>query len=182
MKIEYSEFPEVIKISPKIFFDNRGYFFESYNFHELEKLKSINSNFVIDGESKSKKGVIRGIHYQSNPFAQNKLVRVIHGEVLDIVVDLRKNSNNFGRYFATKLSDNNKCQLFIPKGFGHGFLTLTDEAVMSYKVDNIYSPDHYHTILWNDKDLNIDWPIDKKKVILSDNDSNGVDFKDAVYF
>ena len=182
MKIEYAEFPEVLKISPKIFFDNRGYFFESYNFEELEKLKLINSNFIIDGESKSEKGVIRGIHYQSNPFAQNKLVRVIHGEVLDIVVDLRKNSKNFGRYFATKLSDSNKCQLFIPKGFGHGFLTLTDQAVMAYKVDNVYSPDHYHTILWDDKDLNISWPIEKKKVILSDNDSNGVDFKDAVYF
>jgi dTDP-4-dehydrorhamnose 3,5-epimerase len=162
--------PGLVIIEPKVFGDDRGYFFESFNQNEFEaQVGPI--KFVQDNESKSTYGVLRGLHFQKPPFAQSKLIRCIEGEVLDIAVDVRKNSPTFGQHFSVKLTGDNKKQLFIPKGFAHGFLVISEAASIAYKVDNIYAPDHDSGIIWNDSELGIDWGIKPQDVLLSHKDS-----------
>lgn len=161
--------PEVIIIEPKIFEDQRGYFFESYNQKTYEtNIGKI--NFVQDNESKSVFGTLRGLHYQMPPFAQSKLVRVIQGRMLDVAVDIRKGSPSFGKHVSIELSDENKRQVFIPKGFAHGFVVLSKEAIFAYKVDNFYFREHERGIIYNDQDLNIEWLVDESQILLSDKD------------
>jgi len=170
-------------IEPIIYSDNRGYFFESYSerkFNQLYKKRQI--KFIQDNESLSKQGVLRGLHYQVEPYSQSKLVRVIDGEILDIVVDIRTQSPTFGNYFSYKLSSRNKKQLFIPEGFAHGFLTLSKIAIVNYKVDKPYSPKHEETIIWNDPYLNIEWGVSIDDIQISPKDSRGILFKDAKHF
>ena len=177
MNFTNTEIPEVIIIEPKVFGDSRGYFLESYNQKEFESNIG-NVNFIQDNESKSVKGVLRGLHFQSPPFAQAKLVRCIKGEVLDVAVDIREGSPTYGRHLAVVLSSDNKRQLFVPRGFAHGFVVLSDEAIFSYKVDNYYSPNHDSGIKWDDSDLNINWNIDVSDVNLSEKDKDLIAFKD----
>jgi len=148
---------DLLIFSPETFEDQRGYFFESFNQNRFENLSKQKFVFVQDNESKSIKGTLRGFHYQLRPFTQSKLVRVIDGEVLDVVVDVRRTSKNFGKHWSFKISSENKKQLFIPQGYAHAFLTLSDTAIFSYKVDNYFSPEHDRTIIWNEKFLKIDW-------------------------
>ena len=167
-------------IEPKVFNDDRGYFFESWNSKSFtEHIGAI--NFVQDNESKSSYGVLRGLHYQKGDAAQAKLVRVIKGSVLDVAVDLRRSSPTFGKYVAVELSETNKRQFFIPRGFAHGFLVLSPEAVFCYKVDNVYAPDQEATLMWNDQSVSIDWPI-KEDLIFSAKDLKGTSLKDAEVF
>ncbi len=156
-------------IEPKVFGDSRGYFFESFNQKQFEENIGV-VNFVQDNESRSSYGVLRGLHFQKPPFNQAKLVRCIEGEVLDVAVDLRKDSPTYGKYISVILSDENKRQFFVPRGFAHGFVVLSKSAIFSYKVDNWYAPDHDSGIAWNDPNLNIDWHIDHKDVLLSEKD------------
>tara|TARA_X000000368_G_C22757830_1_gene591322 strand:- start:10 stop:531 length:522 start_codon:yes stop_codon:yes gene_type:complete len=167
MIIEKTNIDDVKLIKPKIYNDSRGYFFESFN---QELSKSLNCEFVQSNESLSTYGVIRGIHFQKKPFEQSKLVRVIKGEIQDIAIDLRPNSKTYKKYVSVKLNDINKKQLFIPKGFGHAFLTLSKEAIVSYMVDSIYNQDYDSGIRYNDKNICINWDIDEKKIVLSDKD------------
>lgn len=164
-----TKIPEVVVIEPKIFGDQRGYFFESFNQKEFKENIG-NVNFVQDNESKSTYGVLRGLHFQKPPFAQAKLVRCIQGKVLDVVVDVRKDSPTYSKHITLELSEENKKQLFIPRGFAHGFITLSKEAVFAYKVDNWYAPEYDSGIIWNDTTLNIDWRIDTEDIILSSKD------------
>ena len=167
-------------IEPKVFNDDRGYFFESWNSKSFtEHIGAI--DFVQDNESKSSYGVLRGLHYQKGDAAQAKLVRVIKGSVLDVAVDLRRSSPTFGKYVTVELSETNKRQLFIPRGFAHGFLVLSPEAVFCYKVDNVYAPDQEATLMWNDESVSIDWPI-KEDLIFSAKDLKGKSLKDAEVF
>lgn len=168
-------------IEPKVFNDARGYFMESYKQADFEKNVG-QVNFIQDNESKSGRGVLRGLHYQTGKHSQAKLVRVIKGAVLDVAVDLRKSSPTFGKYVAVELTEDNKKQLFIPRGFAHGFLVLSKEAIFSYKVDNLYSPQHEASIVWNDLTIGIDWKFNEKELILSDKDKAGKDFQDAILF
>jgi len=161
----------LILLKPTVFKDERGYFMESYNLKNTNKLLG-NIHFVQENESRSSKGVLRGLHFQKPPFAQAKLVRCLEGEILDVALDLRKQSRTYGLFETTFLSDRNKNILFIPKGFAHGFVVLSDSAIVSYKVDNYYDPNYESGILWNDKDLNIDWKIKANEVILSEKDKN----------
>lgn len=168
-------------IEPKVFKDERGYFMESYK-KELFEEKIGKVDFIQDNESKSTKGVLRGLHYQTGDFSQAKLVRALRGRVLDVVVDLRKSSPTFGEYVAVELTEDNKKQLFVPRCFAHGFLVLSDEAVFSYKVDNIYSPSHEASLLWSDPTVNIDWKIAEKDLILSPKDKEGKLLSEAILF
>lgn len=161
--------PDVIIIEPKVFKDERGYFFESFNQAEFDQnIKEV--TFVQDNESKSTKGILRGLHFQTPPYAQAKLVRCIQGKVLDVAVDVRKNSPTYGKHVAIELSEENKKQLFIPRGFAHGFVVLSETATFAYKVDNIYAPQCDSGIIWNDETLNINWQINEEEVILSSKD------------
>ena len=171
MKIKKTFIKDLLIIEPTVFKDDRGYFFESYN---KEKLTDLNVNFVQDNESLSQKNVLRGLHFQKPPYAQDKLVRVTKGAVLDVAIDLRKSSATYGKHFAIKLSAKNKKQLFIPKGFAHGFLTLKKNTIFNYKCSNLYHAESEVTINCFDKDLNIDWKI--KNVILSNKDKNAINF------
>lgn len=175
---------DLILIEPTVHFDDRGYFFESFRLDLLEDVINKKINFVQDNESRSNKGVLRGLHFQLPPFDQSKLVRVLQGKVLDVVVDIRKASRTFGKYIAVELSDKNKFQLFIPSGFAHGYLVLSDTAVFSYKVDNYYSPEHERGIAFDDSDLAINWQISKEKLLLSDKDKKYGSFKelDNIFF
>ena len=161
------EIPDVILIEPKIFKDERGFFMETYKKDEFEKV-GITGEFVQDNHSKSKRGVLRGLHFQKEPYAQAKIVRCVRGEIYDVAVDLRKNSPTFGKYAGVILSEDNKYQLYIPGGCAHGFLVLSDVAEVIYKVDNVYAPDHEGGLIWNDPDVNIPWPSDNP--ILSQKD------------
>ena len=181
MNISKVKNSDLLIFSPETFEDQRGYFFESFNQNRFENLSKQKFVFVQDNESKSKKGTLRGFHYQLGPFTQSKLVRVIDGEVLDVVVDVRKTSKNFGKHWSFKISSENKKQLFIPKGYAHAFLTLSDTAIFSYKVDNYFSPDHDRTIIWNDDIIQVDWGFNEQNIIISDKDKNGIKFSDAVY-
>jgi dTDP-4-dehydrorhamnose 3,5-epimerase len=162
--------PEIILIKPKVHNDGRGYFMESFRQDLLDEFIGYRVNFVQDNESKSSKGVLRGLHYQVPPSAQAKLVRVIEGRVLDIAVDIRRSSRTFGRYISVELSSKNQHQLFIPKGFAHGFVVLSDSAIFSYKVDNFYSPDHDRGIAFDDDNISIDWMLKKRDLQLSSKD------------
>ena len=171
MKFIKTEIPEVVIIKPDVFGDSRGYFFESFNQKEFEENIG-NIAFVQDNESKSTRGVLRGLHFQKPPFAQSKLVRCIDGILLDIVVDIRKGSPTYGKHIAVELSGENKLQLFVPKGFAHGFVVLSETAIVAYKVDNWYAPESDAGIMWNDSTLNIDWKIPPAEVKLSQKDQN----------
>ena len=161
----------LVVLKPTVFKDNRGYFMESYNQKNINKLLG-NVNFVQDNESESSRGILRGLHFQKPPYTQAKLVRCLKGSVLDVVLDLRKNSKTYGIYETILLTKENKKQLFIPKGFAHGFVVLSKSAIFSYKVDNYYNPDSESGVLWCDLDLNIDWKINKEEIIVSEKDEN----------
>ncbi|WNL34794.1 dTDP-4-dehydrorhamnose 3,5-epimerase [Arcobacter cryaerophilus gv. pseudocryaerophilus] len=163
--------PDVVIIEPKVHGDSRGYFVETFRQDKLEEFLGYKINFCQDNESKSSKGVLRGLHYQLPPHAQTKLVRVIHGKVLDVAVDIRKNSPTFGKYVAVELSGENKKQLLIPRGFAHGFVVLEDDTVFAYKVDNYYSPECDRGIAFDDENLNIDWILKKEELNLSPKDT-----------
>lgn len=176
-----TEIDGVWLIEPKVFSDERGYFMEAFKKEEFEShIGAV--DFVQDNESKSSFGVLRGLHYQKGEYSQAKLVRVIKGEVLDVAVDLRKSSPTFGKHVSVVLSDENKRQFFIPRGFAHGFAVLSDEAIFTYKVDNKYAPQAEASILYNDETLGIDWPLAESQMLLSAKDREGTAFKDAVYF
>ena len=163
--------PDVVIIEPKVHGDSRGYFVETFRQDKLEEFLGYQINFCQDNESKSSKGVLRGLHYQLPPHAQTKLVRVIHGRVLDVAVDIRKNSPTFGQHVAVELSGENKKQLLIPRGFAHGFVVLEDDTVFAYKVDNYYSPQCDRGIAFDDENLNIDWILKKEELNLSAKDT-----------
>ena len=163
--------PDVVIIEPKVHGDSRGYFVETFVSNKLEEFLGYQINFCQDNESKSSKGVLRGLHYQLPPHAQTKLVRVISGRVLDIAVDIRKNSPTFGQHVAVELSGENKKQLLIPRGFAHGFVVLEDDTVFAYKVDNYYSPECDRGIAFDDKNLNIDWILNHDELNLSAKDT-----------
>ena len=165
----------LIIIEPTLFGDSRGYFFESFNEKKMNEL-GIKANFIQDNQSKSCHGVIRGLHYQLPPYARSKLVRVLAGEILDVCVDIRENSPSFGHYETIKLSSENQRQLFVPKGFAHGFSVLSETAVFSYKVDNFYSQELEEGIRWDDPQLNIDWHLPADEVRLSEKDKTQQDF------
>ena len=171
MKITKTNIEGLLLLNPKVFEDERGHFFESFNKEQLKKA-GINAEFVQDNESYSKFGVLRGLHFQTKEYAQAKLVRVIKGEVLDVVVDLRDNSANFGQHASFKLSAENKHQLFIPRGFAHGFVTLSANAILQYKCDNYYHKDAEDGLVFNDSILNIDWLLDKEQFIINERDKN----------
>ena len=168
-------------LEPQVFGDSRGYFMEVYQQADFERHIG-KVTFIQDNESKSSYGVLRGLHYQRGEYSQAKLVRVMKGRVLDVAVDLRKSSPTFGQHFMVELNEDNKRQLFIPRGFAHGFLVLSDEAVFCYKVDNAYAPEHEHSIRYDDPTLAIKWPIDSADIKLSQKDIAGLPFSNAVLF
>ena len=170
MKFIKTEISDVYIIEPSVFGDTRGYFLESYNQKKFEEVVG-KTSFVQDNESKSFKGVLRGLHFQKPPFNQAKLVRCIEGRVMDVAVDIRKGSPTYGKHVAIELTGENKRQLFVPRGFAHGFTVLSDTAVFAYKVDNRYAPDFDAGIRWNDKDLNIQWGMKDGEIIVSEKDT-----------
>ena len=169
----------LVVLKPTVFKDNRGYFMESYNQKNINKLLG-NVNFVQDNESESSRGVLRGLHFQKPPYTQAKLVRCLKGGVLDVALDLRKDSKTYGIFETISLTEENKKQLFIPKGFAHGFIVLSKSAILSYKVDNYYNPESESGIIWNDPDLNIDWKINKNEIIVSEKDKNLPAFNEII--
>ena len=177
MKFIKTEIQDLYVIEPSVFEDERGYFLESFNLEKFqENIGPV--KFVQDNESKSSKGVLRGLHFQKPPFNQAKLVRCIAGRVLDVAVDIRKGSPTYGKHVAIELSGENKRQLFVPKGFAHGFSVLSDSAIFAYKIDNRYAPEYDSGIKYNDKDLNINWGLTEEEVLLSGKDKNLAFFKD----
>ena len=180
MKVTPLNIPDVLLIEPQVFGDDRGFFYESFNQNKFEAALGQKINFVQDNHSKSMKGVLRGLHYQLTPKAQGKLVRVIQGEVFDVAVDLRQSSPTFGKWVGGILSSDNKKQLWIPEGFAHGFLTLSDTAEFLYKTTDFYSPEHEQSILWDDETIGIDWPLED--VSLSSKDNAALSLKEAKYF
>ncbi len=176
-----TEINDVWLIEPKVFSDQRGYFMEVFKEEEF-KANIGDVHFIQDNESQSSFGVLRGLHYQKGEYSQAKLVRVIKGKVLDVAVDLRKSSTTFGKYVSVELNDENKRQFFIPRGFAHGFLVLSEEAIFTYKVDNAYASQYEASIRYNDETIGIDWPIAEEQMILSDKDGKAVSFKDADFF
>lgn len=181
MQLIETEIPGVVIVEPKVFGDERGYFFESFRL-DIFSREFPGVDFVQDNESMSMFGVLRGLHYQLPPFDQSKLVRVVRGRVLDVAVDIRRPSPYFGRHVATELSGENKRQLFIPRGFAHGFVVLSREAVFQYKVDNIYSKEHDRGIAFDDPALGIDWVLKKEELVLSEKDTGNPLLKDAEVF
>jgi len=177
MEIIKTGIKDLLIINPKIFADARGYFFESYN-EEVFKKNGIDVNFIQDNQSLSSTGVLRGLHFQAPPHDQGKLVRVITGAVLDVAVDIRKNSSTYGKHVAIELTEENKTMFFIPPGFAHGFLTLKDNTIFSYKCTNLYHKESEGTILWDDLDLNVNWNYNDP--ILSEKDISGIPFKTFV--
>jgi dTDP-4-dehydrorhamnose 3,5-epimerase len=171
----------VLILEPTVFGDTRGFFFESFNAHRFEQLTGVRTGFVQDNHSRSAKAVVRGLHYQIRQ-PQGKLVRVVAGEVFDVAVDLRKSSPTFGKWYGHRLSAENKLQLWIPAGFGHGFAVLTDFADFLYKTTDYWAPEHERCIAWNDPDLAIDWPLDGTAPQVSAKDAQGVAFRDAEVF
>ena len=181
MEYKQTDIKGVFIIEPRVFQDARGYFFEAWKNEEFQQ-KVGKIKFIQDNESKSSYGVLRGLHYQKGEYSQAKLVRVIKGKVLDVAVDIRKSSPTFGKYVMVELSEENKRQLFIPRGFAHGFLVLSDEAIFTYKVDNVYAPQHEASIRWNDEQIHIEWPIDSKDVLTSEKDLTACSLQDAELF
>ena len=183
MEYKETEIKGVWILEPKVFNDQRGYFFESWRQADFDSHIGHHVEFIQDNESKSSYGVLRGLHYQKGEYSQAKLVRVIRGKVLDVAVDIRKSSPTFGKYVMVELSETNKRQFFIPRGFAHGFLVLSDEAIFTYKVDNVYAPQSEASIKWNDETVNVQWPIDQKDVLTSEKDlKKAFSFKDAEVF
>ena len=178
MNIIKTDIPEVVIVEPKVFGDNRGYFFESFSERDFSAVVR-EVTFVQDNESKSCYGVLRGLHFQKPPYAQSKLVRVVKGRVLDVAVDIRRGSPTFGRYVSAELSEDNHRQFFIPRGFAHGFVVLSDEAVFQYKCDAYYAPQSEGAIAWDDPDLGIDWGVPPENVILSEKDKAHPRLKDT---
>jgi len=178
MNITTCKIKDLLIIEPRVFEDDRGYFFESFNAKTFFDLTGNRNEFVQDNESKSTYGTLRGIHFQNSPFNQAKLVRAVSGKILDVAVDLRPNSPTFGEWYSEILSEENKKQLYVPRGFGHGFVVISEIAVFSYKVDNYYSKQHDSGIMWNDTSLDIDWQISKSDLILSEKDKNLQSFDD----
>jgi len=178
MNIIKTEIEGVVILEPRVFKDDRGYFMESFSkkFFDTEVCKT---EFVQDNESKSSYGVLRGLHFQKPPYAQSKLVRVVKGSVLDVAVDIRKGSATFGKHVAVELTEDNKRQFFVPRGFAHGFVVLSEEVIFQYKCDNFYALQHEGAIAWNDPALNIDWKIADDKIILSEKDNNHPVLSDA---
>ena len=173
--------PDIILFEPRVFGDDRGFFFESFNQKTFDKIVGIATTFVQDNHSKSTKDVLRGLHYQIHPKAQGKLIRAIQGEIFDVVVDIRKDSSTFGHWLGEVLSADNKKQLWIPLGFAHGFLTLSDNAEILYKTTDFYAPEFERCIIWNDKEIGIKWPL-HEEVILSYKDQNGLPLSDSKVF
>ena len=180
MEVIKTDIEGVVIIEPRIFKDERGYFYESFSQREFEE-KVCRTTFVQDNQSKSAYGVVRGLHFQKSTCSQSKLVRCIKGAVLDVAVDIRKGSPTFGKHVAVELSEENHRQLFIPRGFAHGFAVLTPEAVFQYKCDNYYNKESEGAIAWNDPQLAIDWRIPADKVLLSEKDRNSRNIADADY-
>jgi len=179
MNLVKTKLDGLIVLKPTVFKDSRGYFMESYNQKNINKLLG-NVNFVQDNESESSRGVLRGLHFQKPPYTQAKLVRCLKGSVLDVALDLRKDSKTYGIFETISLTEENKKQLFIPKGFAHGFIVLSKSAILSYKVDNYYNPESESGIIWNDPDLNIDWKINKNEIIVSEKDKNLPTFNEII--
>ena len=178
MKVIKTAIEDVVIIEPDVFGDARGYFFESYSQKKFdEQVRPV--RFVQDNESKSKYGVLRGLHFQKGKDAQSKLVRVVKGRVLDVAVDIRKGSPTFGKYVAVELTEDNHRQLFVPRGFAHGFSVLSEEVIFQYKCDNLYAPESEGAIAWNDPDVGIDWQLPAEDVLLSAKDSAHPMLKDA---
>ena len=175
MKVIDTEIEGLVILEPQVFGDDRGYFFESFS------LKRFEEKFVQDNESKSKYGVLRGLHYQLPPYTQAKLVRVVKGRVLDVAVDIRKGSPTFGKHVAVELSEENKLQFFLPKGFAHGFAVLSEEAIFQYKCDEYYAPDHEGAIRYDDPELGIDWKLPVEDIILSEKDKKHPRLQDAIW-
>lgn len=178
MKVIQTTIPEVVIIEPDVLGDSRGYFFESYSQKKFDELVRP-VRFVQDNESKSKYGVLRGLHFQKGKDAQSKLVRVVKGRVLDVAVDIRKGSPTFGKYVSVELTEDNHRQLFVPRGFAHGFSVLSDEAIFQYKCDNLYAPHAEGAIAWNDPEIGIDWHLPAEDVLLSAKDAAHPMLKDA---
>jgi len=176
-KFERLEIPDVILIKPRVFSDERGFFMETYKKLDFEKA-GITGEFVQDNHSCSRYGVLRGLHFQREPYAQAKIVRVVRGVIYDVAVDLRKNSPTFGKWVGVILSEHNKWQLYVPRGFAHGFVVLSEVADVVYKVDNIYAPDNEGGIIWNDPELSIDWPVDEP--IVSEKDGRWPTLREAI--
>lgn len=177
MEVIKTDIEGLVIIEPRIFNDDRGYFYESFSQQEFEE-KVCNTVFVQDNQSKSSYGVLRGLHFQKAPFAQSKLVRVVKGAVLDVAVDIRKGSPTYGKHIAVELTEENHRQLFIPRGFAHGFVVLSEEVIFQYKCDNFYSKESEGSLMFNDADLNINWMIPEEKAILSEKDKHHQLFKD----
>ncbi|MBO4528131.1 MAG: dTDP-4-dehydrorhamnose 3,5-epimerase [Victivallales bacterium] len=175
MKTQTTEIEGIVIVEPQVFGDSRGYFMETYQ-KEKYAAAGIDVTFVQDNESMSRYGVVRGLHYQAEPYAQAKLIRVVSGRVLDVAVDIRKNSPTYGKVFTLELSSENKLQLFLPHGIAHGFAVLSETAIFTYKCDNFYAPQYEHTIRYDDPILNIDWRIPIDQRIISDKDKKGIPF------
>ncbi|WP_111709631.1 dTDP-4-dehydrorhamnose 3,5-epimerase [Lutibacter citreus] len=182
MKLIRTEIPDVILCKPNVHSDDRGYFYEVFKKEVIESFIGETINFCQDNEAKSSSNVLRGLHYQLPPYAQCKLVRVIKGKVLDVVVDIRKGSKTFGKKIAVELSEENKYQLFVPKGFAHGYVTLAEGTIFGYKVDNYYNKDSERGILFSDPELNIDWQLPIETLTISEKDKLQPLFKDADVF
>jgi len=170
MEIQRTDISDVVVIKPRVFEDARGYFFESYNKLKFDELIGGDINFIQDNEAKSSYGVVRGLHFQKGEHAQAKLIKVVRGKVLDVAVDIRQDSPTYGKHISQILSEENKLQLFIPRGFAHGYAALSDEVVFQYKCDNYYCPESEGGIAYNDENLAIDWMIDEKDMIISEKD------------
>lgn len=179
MTIKETKLKGCFILQPQIFKDKRGYFIESFNQQTFNSKLGLDIQFVQDNESKSSRGVLRGLHYQMGEYAQAKLVRVIKGRVLDVAVDMRKGSQTFGEHISVELTEENKTQLFVPRGFAHGFIVLEDETIFSYKCDNFYNKASEAGVIYNDEDLNINWQLQSSEFILSDKDLVLPTFKDA---
>lgn len=182
MKFENTPLKDCLLIHDTVFEDNRGSFFESFNRKRFLDLTGIDANFVQDNQSYSTKGVLRGLHFQTGEQAQAKLVRVLQGRVLDVAVDLRKDSPSFGQHLAIELSDNSKTQLYVPRGFAHGFVVLSETAVFFYKCDNYYSKEAESGILYNDPFLNIDWQLPESELLVNEKDQQNALFQNISYF
>lgn len=178
MEVIRTDIEGLVILQPRIFGDERGYFFESFSQRDFEN-QVCKTVFIQDNESKSSCGVLRGLHFQKPPYAQSKLVRVVEGEVLDVAVDIRKGSPTFGKHVAVELTGENKRQFFIPRGFAHGFVVLSEEVVFQYKCDNFYAPQNEGALTWDDPDLGIDWLLPVEKIILSEKDKHHSRLKDA---
>ncbi|MBQ2842715.1 MAG: dTDP-4-dehydrorhamnose 3,5-epimerase [Alistipes sp.] len=182
MKILTTEIADLLILEPTLHGDSRGYFFESFHADRFRELTGLDVQFVQDNEAMSRRGVVRGLHYQLAPYAQAKLVRVVVGNVWDVAVDMRRSSPTFGRYVAVELSAENKRQLYIPKGFAHGYAVLSEGAVFQYKCDAYYHPEAEAGVAWNDPTIAIEWPLAEEDMVLSEKDQHHLRFEDARCF